>query len=105
MNNKAGFIEAKALTLRALVAVALLVLSSAASAATDYVRVNQVGYLSADQKLAIAFANGSLSTLSFSVVDASSGSILWGPTAFPTTSSAYAPATFCQASNPCRAQC
>ena len=63
MKDKGGFFRAKAWALRALAIVALMALPVAASAATDYVRVNQVGYLSADQKLAIAFADASLTSI------------------------------------------
>lgn len=60
-------------------------------AATDYIRVNQIGYLTSDTKIATAFANSSLSTLTFSVVQYSTNTVLWGPTAFPSTSTAYLP--------------
>jgi endoglucanase len=71
--------------------VACLVLAAGSRAATDYVRINQVGYLSTDTKVAIAFANGSLAALSFSVVDAGTSAVVWGPAPFPASSVAYAP--------------
>src|SRR6185295_14152092 len=53
------------------------------SAATSYVRVNQVGYLTTDTKVAIAFSNSSLSGLTFSIVRVSDSATVWGPTTFP----------------------
>ena len=76
----------------ALLALGLLqALAAQAWAATDYVRVNQVGYLSGDTKVAIAFANSSLSSLTFEVINASTSAVLWGPAVFPATAQAYAP--------------
>jgi hypothetical protein len=59
--------------------------------APRYIRVNQVGYLSADPKVALAFSNDDLNDLSFSVVRASDGALAWGPTPFPADRGAYDP--------------
>ncbi len=56
----------------------------------DYVRVNQIGYLTTDTKVAIAFANTSLSTLTFSIINNVGGAVLYGPMPL-VAGTAYAP--------------
>ena len=60
-------------------------------AAARYVRVNQVGFLANDQKLAVAFSNDNLSALTFSIVRVSDSAVVFGPASFPATSGAYSP--------------
>lgn len=66
-------------------------MASPALSVTDYIRVNQIGYLTTDTKIAVAFAKSSLATLTFEVINASTSAVLWGPTAFPATAMTYAP--------------
>ncbi len=54
-----------------------------------YLRVNQVGYLPDDPKIAIAFARTPLDGLRFEVVDAASGRRVWGPRSFGQNAGAY----------------
>lgn len=44
-----------------------------------YLRVNQVGYVPADTKIAIAFSHQSQHNLKFELVDAVTGNHIWGP--------------------------
>lgn len=44
-----------------------------------YIRVNQVGYLPNDTKIAVAFASEKLDNLKFEIIDAKSGKRVWGP--------------------------
>ncbi len=67
--------------------------STTAGVDGDYIRVNQVGYLSSDTKVAIAFSNTSLSTQTFSIINSNGGATLFGPAALVATS-AYAPFTY-----------
>ena len=71
--------------------LATLLPSAVLPAAARYVRVNQVGYLTADSKVAVAFSNDNLSALTFSILRASDSSVVWGPAAFPASSGAYNP--------------
>lgn len=59
----------------------------------DWVRVNQVGYGTADTKIAMAFCSNAsnISGLSFSVINTGTGVTVWGPAAFPASSGAYSP--------------
>ena len=61
------------------------------AAAMDFVRVNQVGYLSADAKIAVAFSNSSLSGLTFSILRVSDNAVMFPATAFPASAGAYSP--------------
>lgn len=70
---------------------ATLFLTARLDAAARYLRVNQVGYLSTDTKVAIAFSNDNLSGLSFSVLRSSDSAVLFGPTVLPASSGAYNP--------------
>ena len=71
----------------------LLVFSGTAFSAARYIRVNQVGYLPGDAKVAVAFSNDNLSALTFSIIKNSDNTVVWGPTAFPTSSGVYSPFT------------
>jgi hypothetical protein len=59
------------------------------SAAPKYVRVNQVGYLSSDTKIAVAFSNDNLDGLTFSVVRISDGGVAFGPQAMGADQGTY----------------
>lgn len=74
-----------------LVLLCLAVPSLAVAANPRYVRVNQVGYLSTDIKVAVAFSNDNLSALSYQLLKVSDGSVLVAATAFPASSGAYQP--------------
>ena len=80
-----------ALLLAGALLASLLLAQSLRAATPDYVRVNQVGYLTADTKIAVAFSNSSLAGLSFSILRASDNAVMAGPTAFPASSGAYDP--------------
>lgn len=56
----------------------------------DYIRVNQIGYLTTDTKVAIAFANTSLSAQTFSIINNVGGAVVYGPMPL-VAGTAYAP--------------
>lgn len=62
-----------------LIGIAMGGLSAARAGPAVYLRVNQVGYLPEDPKVAIAFSAGPLRGSRFEVVDAATGKRVWGP--------------------------
>jgi len=65
--------------LRTVLAAAILGNARTASAQQVYIRVNQVGYLPHDSKVAVAFSHRALDGSSFEVVEAATGRVAWGP--------------------------
>ena len=57
--------------------------------APRYLRVNQVGYLPGDTKVAVAFSNDDLSSLSFLLIDEAAGGTAFGPRSFPADEGSY----------------
>ncbi|MBP7461361.1 MAG: glycoside hydrolase family 9 protein [Candidatus Delongbacteria bacterium] len=56
---------------------------------TVYLRGNQVGYLSGDQKIFIAFSHQPIPKAKYKIVDAKSGKKVWGPVRMPENSGSY----------------
>ncbi|MBN2280220.1 MAG: glycoside hydrolase family 9 protein [Candidatus Marinimicrobia bacterium] len=56
-----------------------LLLAGSLNAATIYLRVNQVGYLPDEPKIAIAFSQEDFADKSFEILDEETGKTIWGP--------------------------
>ncbi len=73
-----------------LLAAVVLHASAAAQSSAVHVRVNQIGYLPGDVKIAVAFSHRPAEQDSFVVVDAATGRPAFGPVPMPANHGAYA---------------
>ena len=72
-----------------LLAATLLCAGSPATGAERYLRINQVGYLPDDHKVAVAFSNDDLGSLTFSLLSFPEGNTAFGPQSIGPDSGAY----------------
>jgi hypothetical protein len=73
-----------------LLAASIVSMKAAAQGPGVYIRANQIGYLPADHKIAVAFSHRSAEARSFEVIDASTGAVAFGPAPVPSNTGAYA---------------